>query len=300
MELSIIIVNWNTRDLLAQCLDSIYAYAPQCTFEVWVVDNASTDGSVELLRAQYPQVHLIVNAENVGFARANNQAIRASSGQYMLLLNSDAMVTPNAVQTLVEFMYGHSDAAIAAPRLLNPDHTLQPSFTRFPSVFDEITLPLDLKFRRFLWDIGTPVQVDCVGGACLLIRRPDLLQIGLLNEQYFMYSEEVDLCWRIRQLNRNVYFVPQAQVIHMGGGSTQQAKAEMVLELYKSRIRFYLTHYGCVRTLAYRTVVVVVSLLKITGWSLVSILGLRSKRNGRNLKIYLRLVQLAGGLDASA
>ncbi len=265
--LSIVIVNWNTCDLLAQCLESIgsdpalvtdghrdppvgrssLSTAPHTLgTEIWVVDNASTDGSPQMVRERFPWVHLIENRENVGFAAANNQAIRRSEGRYVLLLNSDAEVQPGALEALVAFMDSQPRAGASGARLLNADGTLQPSchpmltpgreFWRLlflERLWPRATYPM----RR--WDLEAPRPVEVIKGACLLLRREALDQVGLLDEGYFMYTEEVDLCYRLAQAGWQLWWVPRAEVIHHEAQSSRQAAERMYLQLYRSKVQFY-------------------------------------------------------------
>ena len=239
MKLSIIIVSWNTVDLLAQCLESIYAYPPDGEFEVLVVDNASTDNSVQLVGEQFPQVKLFENKVNVGFAGANNQAIQQSLGSYVLLLNPDTEVKASALEDLLQFMDRHPQAGAVGARILNPDETLQTSCYPTPTLLREFwrLFHLDVfwpygSYHMADWNLQKSREVDILLGACLLLRRTVLDQIGLMDESYFIYSEEVDLCYRVQQAGWHLYWVPQAQVIHYGGQSTQQVAAEMFMRLY--------------------------------------------------------------------
>lgn len=250
MDLSIIIVSWNTRDLLAQCLASIYTSSLTYSFDVWVVDNASDDGSAQMLRDEFPQVHLLANDENVGFARANNRAIRQSTGRYVLLLNPDTVVSLDAFQGLVHFMETHAGAGAAGPMLLNPDGSLQPSCHPAPTLSRELWRLFHLDsirpygiYRMDAWDTHRPRDVDVVQGACLLLRRSILDQIGLLDERYYIYSEEVDLCTRIQRAGWRLYWVPTAAVVHYGGQSTKQVALEMFLHLYRSKVLYFRRHY---------------------------------------------------------
>jgi N-acetylglucosaminyl-diphospho-decaprenol L-rhamnosyltransferase len=244
--LSIVIVNWNTRDLLAQCLISIERHPPRGACEVWVVDNASADGSPSVVRERFPWVHLIENRENVGFAAANNQAIRRSEGRYILLLNSDTEVRPGALPALAAFMDGHPRAGAAGARLLNADGTLQPSCHPMLTPGREFWRLLFLErlwpratYPMHRWDLETPRPVEVIKGACLLLRREALDEVGLLDEGYFMYTEEVDLCYRLVQAGWQLWWVPRAEVIHREAQSSRQAAERMYLQLYRSKVQFY-------------------------------------------------------------
>jgi len=247
--LSVIIVNWNTRELLAQCLESLYQTI-HVPCEVIVVDNASEDGSAEMVRSVFPQVRLIENTENVGFARANNQAIRAGRGKYVLLLNSDTIVQPGALDSIVRFADQHPEAGIVGGRLLNADGSLQPSWNEFPTLLSEL---MGRNFRRRRPLVGeSAYEVDWVGGACLLAQREAIEAVGLLDENFFMYSEEADWCYRMIQNGWKVYYFPKAKVIHFGGGSSHRCNEAMVIQLYRSKLLFFHKHYGMMRSLCLR------------------------------------------------
>jgi GT2 family glycosyltransferase len=257
MNLSIIIVNWNTRDLLTQCLQSLLPLSPSpplplpLSLEVFVVDNASTDGSTAMVREHFPWVKLIENSENVGFARANNQALRQATGRYAVLLNSDTVVRPGALQTLVEFMEAHLEVGACGPRLLNGDGSLQPSCHPLLTPGREFWRLLFLEklwpratYPQGQWDSQTPRSVEVIKGACLMLRREALDQVGLLDEQYFMYTEEMDLCYRMLKAGWRNYWVPQAEVVHYGEASSRQVAEAMFVALYRSKTQFQRKCFG--------------------------------------------------------
>lgn len=273
VDLSIIIVSWNTRDLLIQCLESVWGDAERSSglgIETWVVDNASADDSVSMVRRRFPWVCLIENQENVGFARANNQAIRQSKGPYVLLLNPDTIVKPGALKTLVEFMVIHPQAGAAGSKLLNPDDTLQPSCYPAPILSRELWRLFHLDvfwpygcYRMTDWDVNTPREVDIIQGAALILRREALEQVGLMDENYFMYSEEMDLCYRLQQGGWPLYWVPQSQVVHYGGQSTRQVAAKMFLCLYESKLMFIRKHHGKLAAQAYKLILLAATLTRL-------------------------------------
>jgi GT2 family glycosyltransferase len=252
MDLSIIIVSWNTRELLAQCLESIYTYPPLGEFEVWVVDNASSHGSAAMVRERFPQVHLIENCENVGFARANNQAIRASTGRYVLLLNSDTIAQPNALARMVAFMGAHPEAGIVGAYILNPDGSPQYCFGKFPTLISESAFawglnthsPFSARFAPRLGFRDDFVATDWVVGAALMVRREVLERVGLLDESYFMYSEEIDLAYRVKQAGWQIFVLGAARVVHVGQQSSKQMPGRMKAQLYHSKVLYFQKHHG--------------------------------------------------------
>ena len=270
--LSIIIINWNTRELLAQCLESVGRELgfvspaspvtpspshplplspPPPAAEVFVVDNASTDGSAAMVRERFPWVHLIENRENVGFARANNQALQQASGRYAVLLNSDTQVLPGALQTLLDFMDAHPRAGACGPLLLNADGSLQASCHPVLTAGREFWRLCFLEklwpratYPQHRWSRETSHPVEVIKGACLVLRQEALAEVGLLDERYFMYTEEMDLCARLLQAGWENTWVPQAQVIHYGEASSKQASEAMFVALYRSKVQFQRKLFG--------------------------------------------------------
>jgi N-acetylglucosaminyl-diphospho-decaprenol L-rhamnosyltransferase len=272
MDLSIIIVSWNTRDLLAACLASVRAFPPAgWTFDVWVVDNASTDGSAEMVRQQFPDVHLIETGANLGFAGGNNLAIERSNGRYLLLLNPDTELLPDALTELLAFMESQPAAAGGGSRLLNPDHTLQPSCHPLPTLSRELSRLLHLdyfppyygSYNMRHWDLAAPRRVDIVQGASFILRRTVLDAVGLLDDSYFMYSEEVDLCYRIHKAGWRLYWVPTSQVIHYGGQSTRQVADKMFVELYRGKVHYFRKNQGEVTTAVYKLILALAALPRL-------------------------------------
>jgi GT2 family glycosyltransferase len=258
--LLILIVSWNTRDLLRDCLRSLQPTTPE--WDVLVVDNASTDDSVAMVRREFPSVRLIENAVNSGYARANNQGLRASTAPYALLLNSDTRATARAIDGLVAFMDAHPEAGAVSPRLLRADGSAQPfAFGGDP------TLPyllrrsaLRVMTGRYLHDWATErtQPVDWVSGACLLVRRTAIEQVGLLDEDFFMYFEDNDWCLRLRRAGWKNYYHPAQAIVHLGGQSL--ARNPQAQSAYEASLRhFYRKHYGAVAELALRVLLPVYS-----------------------------------------
>lgn len=252
IDLSVVIVNWNTRDLLSQCIQSALQGMDRLSFEVIVVDNASSDGSTQLLHERFPGVSVIANQTNVGFACANNQAIAVSRGRYILLLNSDAIVHASAPALMVEFMDSHPEAAVVGAKLFNPDGSFQASYGDFPGIFSELALSAGIDRLIFGKDFPSHSaaesieirNVDWVGGACLAARRSAVESVGPLDESYFMYSEEMDWCFRFRQHGWQVFFLPAAQATHRKGQSSVQADEQRAIWLHEGRMRFYARHHN--------------------------------------------------------
>jgi len=267
---SIIIVSWNTARFLENCLASILANPPTSPFEIWVVDNASTDDSPQMVRERFPQVHLIENRENLGFARANNQAIHRCKGSYILLLNPDTLVTSGALQGLVDFLDKHPDAGAAGAKILNPNGSLQISSHPRPTLSREIWRLFHLdsfspyaEYPLTKWETNRTQEVDLLMGACLLLRKEVLDKVGVLDEEYFMYSEEIDLCYRIQRAGWRLFWVPQVEVVHFGGQSTQQVPTEMFLNLYHGKIKYFRKHNGGLSAQIYKLILRMAALSRI-------------------------------------
>ncbi len=251
-DVSIIILSWNTCGLLEDCLNSVIRTSDGLDVEIIVVDNASTDGSQAMVRGKFPNIRLIANQENVGFARGNNQALAISKGRYALLLNSDAFAQPGSIQALVRLADVQPKAGIVGAQLLNPDRSFQASYTFFPNLWREF-LTLSgvgrLLYGRWYPSRGPeedkgPQPVDYVEGACMLVRLEAFDDVGGLDEGYFMYSEEVDWCYAMQERGWQVWYQPEAKVIHLGGASSQSRRVRREADLYRSRVRFFRKHYG--------------------------------------------------------
>ena len=280
MRLSIVIVNWNTRELLAECLASIDAYPPPCACEVIVVDNASQDGSASMVEQRFPNVRVIANAVNRGFPAANNQAITVSGGRYVLLLNSDAAVLPGTLDRLVRFMDAHPKVGALGAKLLNPDGSFQASYADFPSLATELSLMTGAS--RLLIGPHAPSPrprpnetarpVDWVGGAAMLVRASALEGVGLMDEGYFLYSEETDWCWRFWQAGWEVWYDPDSAVIHHGGASTRQVSAPSYYRLYASKVRFFGKAYGLDAARRFSALVRVTAGVRLSLWTALAAL----------------------------
>jgi GT2 family glycosyltransferase len=267
MRASIIIVNWNTQYDLCNCLRSIFRQSEDnLSLEVIVVDNASTDDSVRAVRTRFPEVRIIENTENRGFAAANNQGIRASVGKFVLLLNPDTVLWDDSLSTLWEVISEHPQVGILGPRLLNQDGSVQPSVMSFPSLFSAVKSFIRARIHgvsKIAPDIGEDiVYVPCVSGACLLVRRDVFEQVGLLDESYYMYAEEIDFCFRANEMGWKVAYTPLTSVTHLGGQSTSQRSSEMYVERRTSRIRFLLLHRGLLQALPVAILVEAATILK--------------------------------------
>ena len=253
IDLSVVILNWNVRELLDRCLASIRS--SRYTIEIIVVDNASTDASVALVRDKYPQVTLIANELNRGFTGGNNQGLAAATGRYVLVLNPDTVIVDEALDRLVGYLEAEPQVGAVGPMLLNPDRSIQPSRRRFPTAltgFFESTwlqsrAPRDMLRRYYLEDVSASIvqEVDWLNGACTLFRRAVFDRVGGYDEaNFFMYSEELDLCKRIQQAGWRIAYMPDAQVIHYEGQSSEQAVAARHIHFNTSKVRYFRKWHG--------------------------------------------------------
>lgn len=252
MDLSISIVNWNTCNLLDQCISSIQKASPGIEYEIIVVDNASSDNSVQMLKDKHPDVIVVVNSDNAGFASANNQAYARSSGRYFMLLNPDTICLSESLSELVHFMDANPSAGVAGPLVLNQDRSLQYSWARFPSLSSECMGKLDrlIMPQRICPETAEqtrnvgPFQTDWVGGCALAARRNAIEQIGLMDDSLFMYSEETDWCLRFHKAGWTIHVDPLAEIVHLGGQSSMQVADNCVGHLFNSKIAYFRKHHG--------------------------------------------------------
>jgi len=255
VRLSVVIVNWNTTPLLGECLRSLAAHPPAVEHEVIVVDNASADFGKDAFREEFADVTLIANAGNAGYARGCNQGIEASTGDYILLLNPDTRVRADALDALIEIMDRRKDAAAAGAKLVRPDGTVERSVRSFPYpaavAFDFLGLSRILaqsrtlgRYRMMWFSYTEEAEVDQPMGSCLILRRKVIDEIGLMDEAFPIFFNEVDWLYRARQAGYKAYFSPAAVVVHHGAASTSHVdRRKMISESHDSLIRFYAKHF---------------------------------------------------------
>ena len=254
MELSIIIVNWNSLTYVRKCLLSVYQHLGDMSFEIIVVDNASPDPGIDTLKEQFPNVLIIKSTVNLGFAGANNLGFRRSTGRYTLFLNPDTQLVDNAVQTMLGETESIPDVGVIGCKLLNTDLSIQTSSIQtFPTITNQL---LDYEYlhlrwpRCSFWNIGplfsddtAPVPVQVISGACMLMKREVFEQAGMFTEDYFMYAEDLDLCYKVKRLGFDNYYVGQAQVIHHGGQSSNR----MNVSNWSTIMRYSAVHRFCIK-----------------------------------------------------
>ena len=251
-DLSICIPTLDAQDLLRDCLRSIYTLTHTITFEITVVDNGSQDGTLDMLRTEFPSVRVIANDHNAGFTKPTNQALRASTGRYRLLLNNDTVILPDALDQLVAFADAHPEIGIVTPKVLNRDGTLQKQCRRGLATPWELfcyfsglaaRYPNDPRYAGYLvtyLDENETHQVQAVSGSCMLVRSQVIEKIGLLDERFFAYQEDTDFCFRAGQAGWQVYYYPQAQIIHYAGhGGSRSQVYRSIWEWHRSYFLYY-------------------------------------------------------------
>jgi len=297
MEISFIIVNWNTKDLLRGCLDSIAKTVGSLSHEIIVVDNASSDGSADMLAREYPSVRLIANSENRGFGAANNQGFAVMQGKYALLINTDAVITEGAVQKLWGFAEANPRVAIVCGQLLNADGSKQNSVAAFPTL---LTLCLNTSLLEYLfpgrypskrYDHTEPLEVESAIGACMMIRKKALDEVSFFDERYFFFFEETDLAFAMKRAGWKVYQVPDARIYHFQGKSIGH-NARSRIEFYRSRYQFLRKWHGS----AYYRIAAAVIFLRLVADVLLNAAGVvftlgLSKNLRRKLAVYAQLIR---------
>ncbi|WP_342576314.1 glycosyltransferase family 2 protein [Paenibacillus sp. FSL M8-0142] len=255
MDVSILIVNYNTRQLTLDCLRSVYASETEFTYEVIVIDNDSKDDSVQAIRQEFPLVRLIENTENTGFAKANNQGMAAAQGRYVLLLNSDTVIQRDTLQTMVAFMDRNPITGASGCKIILPDGSLDKACKRgFPTPSASFyyafglskLFPNEPRFNQYQLGYLDPDQeypVDCLVGAFMLVRRETIEQVGGLDETFFMYGEDIDWCYRIKQAGWGIHYYPRTTIVHYKGGSARRRPFKIIYEFHRAMILFHRKHY---------------------------------------------------------
>jgi len=303
-DLSVIIVSWNVKALLERCLSSLMECSKrgeiQC--EIIVVDNASTDGSAEMVRQRFPGVRLIASDSNLGFTRANNVGAGHSSGRYILLLNPDTEVLGDALTTMVSYMDSHPDVGALGPKLRFPDGRIQPSRRRFPTLataFLESTVlqqwfPRNRVLQRYyVHDRNDDEEqdVDWVIGACLLIRRQAWKQVGPLDERFFMYSEELDWCRRLKTAGWRLVYIPSATVMHYEGQSSSQVVPARHIYFQSSKVFYFRKHHGVLAGETLRLFLLATYVYQLCLEALKWLLGHKRPLRRERIAAYLRVLR---------
>ena len=283
INLSNIIVSWNAKEYLDECLQSIVENAPPFAFETIVVDNASTDGAPDLVEKKYPQVHLIRNAENLGFAKANNIGIEQSKGKYICLINSDAVVLKDCLDLMCRYMDEHPEIGVLGPRVLNRDGSLQPTCREFPTFWKNLcrATALDKLFPKskifggyFMmnWSHDTVREVDFLSGCFMLVRKSAIEQVGLLDDNFFFYGEDKDWCKRFWKAGWKVVYFPHAEAIHYLYGSSDKDPVKLYIQQTRANLQYYTKHHSRAAKTAFLLTNIFHQIIRIMGSSILYIL----------------------------
>lgn len=294
-DLSIVLVCWNNKSYLKACLESLYQREMKCRFDVVVVDNGSTDGSQRMIYSEFPAVRLIQNEENVGLGRASNQGIEATTGRYILLLNNDTLVNGAAFDAMATFLDSMPQAGAVGGRVLNPDGSVQSCYNHFSNLWEEFLIATRLghcfsEAYPSVIKADTARAVDWMTSACLLLRRTALDEIGLLDEAYFIYGDEVDLQYRLKKAGWQSYYLPLDTIIHYGGRSMNRwSRRKMV---YRGKLLFYQKHYGPIHTGALRALFGGLSLAKLLFWLFATVAPARRSQAQKEILSNIDVVKL--------
>jgi GT2 family glycosyltransferase len=302
IKLSLIIVSWKVKELLKNCLISVFHNPGQVPLEVIVVDNNSGDGSVEMIEKEFPQVRLIENRENMGFGRACNQGIRIARGEYLFILNPDTLVKPNTLQNIIDFMESNPQVSIGGCYLYYPDERLQNSFYRFPTVCSYFNrmfslfriLPRNQLTQKFFWEYlnnNITGSVDVVSGGAMVLRKEKVEDIGLFDETYFMYAEEIDLCYRARQKGWVVSAIPNAKIIHHHQQSSLQNISLATFHNMRSDFLFFRKFYPRYKVILIRIIQFLGILFRLLTWIAIYLFGSGKRTMAKEkVKGYLKLL----------
>jgi GT2 family glycosyltransferase len=298
VDVSIIIVAWNVRELLYDCLESVYNETKGISFEVIYVDNASKDGSAEMVRKKFPKVKMIKNEKNEGFIKANNEGIQIAEGRYVLLLNSDTIILDNAIAKTVKFADEHPEAAVVGCKVLNPDKTLQRSCFMYASLLNLLLSATYLykifpksKFfgreRMTWWDFNDVREVETVCGSFSLVRKKAIKQVGLMDETYFVYGDDPDWCYRFHKNGWKILFTPEPEIIHYGGQTTKQMTGKFRLQLSGSSLIFMRLHRSKLAFPFARLLIALFLFLRVPYWLVVAMLQKKGRqRSIQTVKTY--------------
>ncbi|MDR3569099.1 MAG: glycosyltransferase family 2 protein [Syntrophobacteraceae bacterium] len=283
-DISFIIVSWNATEYLSRCLASLRNGVADLRSEVIVVDNGSTDGSWQMARSHYPEVRLLRNAHNAGFAGANNQGIDVSNGRYVCLINSDVEVFPDTARVLLEYMDAHPDVGILGPKVLNSDLSLQHSCRTLPTLRDSFfrALKLDTTFpnsgvfgrhQMMNWDYSDTREVGSLSGCFWVIRRKALEDVGQLDTRFFIYGEDMDFCRRLHEVGWKVIFYPEALIVHHGGASSGSDPARFWIEMQRANLQYWSKYNGRASTFAYYSCLLLHNLVRVIAFGGKNLVG---------------------------
>lgn len=299
LTLSIILVCWNNKEYLDTCLKSLYETGMKNSFDILVVDNGSTDGSQQMLVEKYPNVQIIQNTENVGLGRASNQGIEATSGRYVLLLNNDTIVNGSSFDAMVNFLDQNPKTGGVGGKIFNPDGTVQSCYNYFSTFREEFLIAtrlgeIILPGYPAVVNSEQIKSVDWISSACLMLRRSVLDEVGVLDDEYFIYGDEADLQYRIKKAGWDIHYLPQATIIHYGGRSMDRWKRRKMV--YRGKMLFYEKNYGLIHAFLLRIMLAVLSIIKLIVWSFALIFPSKREQANKELRSNLDVVKLCVNL----
>ena len=283
MDLSIIIVNYNTKQLTLNTIHSVFASSTLFRYEIILVDNHSSDGTVEEVSKAFPEVRTISNRHNLGFSKANNLGMQIAQGRYILLLNSDTVIMPDTLDTMITFMDEHPKVGASGCKLLLADGSLDKTCKRgFPTPLNALyylsgisrLFPRNPQFNQYQMshiDPDQETQIDCLVGAFMMVRRETIAQVGMLDEVFFMYGEDIDWCYRIKEAGWDIYYYPKTHIIHYKGASSKQKPVKIIYEFHRAMILFHRKHYqdkynGLINLLVYSGIYLKMSMEIMYNW----------------------------------
>jgi hypothetical protein len=312
LDLSIIIVNWNVKNYLENCIESIKSNVEEITYEVIVVDNNSTDNSRLMIENEFPEVILIKNKANVGFAKANNQAIKASQGKYIFLLNPDTAVLPNSLGKTIDFMDSNSQAGVCGCGLINPDNpdaALKTDWLKFPSLVDVLIFDTFLgnltsvivsklfktKKENSKLDSSLAIEVDWVSGSSLIVRREAVKEAGLMDEGFFLYGEDMEWCYRIKRLfNWKIYLLPYVKVVHYGGQCSKKLNAfDCASYWHQSRYKFHQKYSNNILFKLFNLMKVFLFSISLSKWTFLYLINIQKRKYAKEkIQFYLSFLKI--------
>ncbi len=306
IDLTIIIVNWNVKDLLRNCLKSIHESTSRVSFEIFVVDNASADGSVEMVKEEFPQVKLIANEENLGFPKANNQATKISNGEYILFLNPDTVVYPKSVEMMVNFVKANKNCGAVGPMIMDKEGKIDFTCARnFPTVATMLFRVLHLnrlfprsklfgKYSISYWDHKDSRSIPCLTGACMLVRRKTLEEVGFFEDQLPMFFEDRDLCRKIKEKGWDVHYLSSAKIRHFQGSCTKRFAHNELVErmLWEALDMFFKKYHGNLYSLIFHVVLFCGSIFNLTGIGIGSLLLLLRREKNNSAAFFVKYLEM--------
>lgn len=303
IKISYVIVNWNGKDVLKGCLDSLQTESRGINYEIIVVDNNSSDGSQKLLKKQYPDVILIENKDNLGFSKANNIGIEQSKGELLFLVNSDIIALEHSIENMLDYMDKNPEVGMAGPKVFNHDMTKQTSCSKYPGIWNGMCGAFALNrvfpnssffsdWRMDYWDHMSERSADVLSGCFWAIRRKALDDVGLLDELFFIYGEDIDWSRRFNNSKWKVKFNPKSKIIHLGGASSNRTPIRFYIEMQKANLKYWKKHHSLLKVLAYKLILFVHHLIRALARTLILLLKFKLNEFPDDFKIKRSLAVL--------